>query len=66
MPDIHSKGKVEDYASSIAPVGHSPEQVPQLTHTLASMTRAPAPSLIAPTGHAGSHVPQFTHASVIL
>ncbi len=57
---------LNDYASAIDSVGHAAAQVPQLTHTLASISRFPFCSEIAPTGHSPSQAPQFTHASEIL
>ena len=56
---------VFNYSSEIAPVGHTPAQVPQLIQVSASITYCPSPSAIAFTGHSPSHVPQLKHASLI-
>ena len=54
-----------NYSAEIAPVGHSPSQVPHSRHASASITYFPSPSLIASAGHASAHVPQLTHSSEI-
>lgn len=52
--------------SEIAPTGHAPAQVPQLTQAFSSISNLPPASLMAPTGQAPAQVPQPTQASEIL
>lgn len=54
------------YASTGAPVGHTPAQAPQSMQVSASITKIPSPSLIAPVGHSASQAPQAMQLSPIL
>ena len=56
---------VFNYSSEIAPVGHTPAQVPQLIQVSASITYWLSPSEIAPTGHSAAQLPQLTQESLI-
>ncbi len=51
------------YASTGAPVGHTPAQAPQSMQVSPSITKIPSPSLIAPVGHSASQAPQAIQLS---
>jgi hypothetical protein len=51
--------------SLIAPVGHTPAQVPQLMQVSASISYFPSPWEIAFTGHSPAQLPQLTQVSLI-
>lgn len=69
MPPSHTIRRGHEsgcYQSSlIAPVGHTPAQVPQEMQASASITYWLSPWEIAPTGHSPSQVPQLTQESEI-
>ena len=54
------------FASEIAPTGHTASQAPQSMQPDSSITYCVSPWEITPTGHSPAQLPQLTQASEIL